>query len=244
MQISEYDFDVIKVFKAGFSRINGIKQPFVLAFLAYIIIAILLQTILGLFFPSTPENPSVINQQIVVILSYPALVPILVGIMMMAIENGRDSNKALELKEIFSYYAFAGTLSMASLLMYMITMFIPIMILLFPESIIALADGTLGSFAMIVVLFLLLAVVMYLSIAYIFTLPLIVDKGLGAWEAMELSRKAVSVRFGKITWIVTLLSIVAFGGVLSFGIGLIWAIPLFFVTMYGMLYNNIFEEEA
>lgn len=244
MHISEYDFDVMKVIKEGFRRIEGCKQPFIFAFIIYIIVAIIVQSILGIFFPSTPESPNIVNQQIVAILSYPVLIPLLTGIMMMAIKYGREEKDALEIKSIFDYYSLTGKLAFASLLMYLLTMFIPVMILLFPGVVLHSISAGEGGAPVLMIggLFILLFIVMYLSIAYIFTLPLIADKGLGAWEAMELSRKTVAKRWGKVAWVVTILSIGAIVGVLSFGIGLIWAVPLFFVTLYGLLYVMIFDE--
>ncbi len=242
MHISEYDFDVMKVIKEGFRRIEGIKQPFLIAFAIYLAVAIVVQMLLGLVFPSDPENPNIVNQQIVAILSYPVLIPLLTGIMMMAVKQGRGNKDALDVKSIFEYYPLAGKLSFASLLIYLLTMFLPMMIMLFPGVLLAGAGENAVPVLMIIAMFVLLFVVMYLSIAYIFTLPLIADKGLGVWEAMELSRKTVAKRWGKVALVVTILSLAAVVGVLTFGIGLIWAIPLFFVTLYGLLYVMIFDD--
>ena len=244
MHISEYDFDVIKLVKEGFRRIEGIKQPFLLAFAIYLIVAIVAQTLLGFVFPSNAEHPNVVNQQIVAILSYPILIPLLTGMMMMAIKHTREEKDALEVKSIFDYYYLAGKLAFASLLIYLLTMFIPVMIMLFPTVFLHLfgAWEDVVPLLMIGALFVFLFVVMYLSIAYIFTLPLIADKGLGVWEAMELSRKTVAKRWGKVALVVTILSIAAIIGIFSLGIGLIWAIPFFFVTLYGLLYVLIFDE--
>ena len=244
MEIPEYDFDAIKVVKEGFNRIEGIKQPFIVAFSVYIAIAIIVYFVLGLIFPSTTENPNILNQQIVGILSYPVLVPLLAGIMMMAINHHKDVPDALNIKNIFNYYHLTGTLAFASLLIYLMTMFVPLMIMLFPTiflNFIGVGQGT-ALILMFIGMFIFLLFIMYLSIVYIFTLPLIVDKGLSAWEAMELSRKTAHVRWGKIGLVITLLSLGVIAGILSFGIILIWAIPLFFVTMYGMLYVRIFDE--
>jgi hypothetical protein len=246
MEIPEYDFDAIKLVKEGFKRIEGVKQPFIMAFSIYVAIAIILYFILGLIFPSSSENPNIINQQIVGILSYPVLVPLLVGIMMMAINHHRNVPDALNIKNIFNYYHLAGTLAFASLLIYLMTMFIPLMIMLFPTLFLNLIGESQGAvpILMIIGMFIFLFFIMYLSIVYIFTLPLIADKGLSAWEAMELSRRTAHIRWAKIGLVITLLSIVAIAGILSFGIILIWAIPLFFVTIYGILYVRIFDEEV
>jgi len=81
----------------------------------------------------------------------------------------------------------------------------------------------------------------YLSIAYVFALPLIADKGLDVWEAMELSRKAVTKNWFKVFGLMLLLGLIFGLGALTLGIGLIWAIPLMFVTLYGLLYPLIFD---
>jgi len=81
----------------------------------------------------------------------------------------------------------------------------------------------------------------YLSIAYVFTLPLIADKNMTVWEAMEFSRKSVTKHWFKVFGLLFLLSLMMAVGTLALGIGLIWAIPLMFVTLYGLLYPLIFD---
>jgi uncharacterized membrane protein len=215
MYISEYDFDVMKVIKEGFRRIEGVKQPFILAFSLYITVAIVTQLVLGIFFPSPPPpaEPNLLNQQIISILSYPILMPIMTGIIMMAVKYARE--EPVEVKSIFDYYHIVGHLALASILIYIMTL-IGFLLLIIPG--------------------------IYLSVAYVFTLPIIADKGLGVWEAMELSRKTVTKQWFKIAGVMGILSILSILGFLTLGIGLIWAIPLFFVTLYGLLYPMIFDE--
>jgi len=212
MQISEYDFDVMEVIKEGFRRIEGVKQPFVLAFLIYVAAALVTQTVLGFVFPSTAEDPNLVNQQIVGILSYPVLMPLMAGIIMMAVKYARE--EPVEPRSIFEYYGMTGQLALAGILMYIITV-IGFVLLILPG--------------------------IYLSVAYVFTIPLMVDKGLGVWEAMELSRKTVTKQWFKIAAVMAILSILFVLGFLALGIGLIWAIPLFFVTLYSLLYPMIFD---
>jgi uncharacterized membrane protein len=213
MQISEYDFDVMKVIKEGLKRIEGVKQSFVLASLIYIVIAIVIHTGLSLLFPSSVEDPNLVNQQIVGILSYPVLMPLMAGIIMMAIKHTKE--EPVEPKSIFDYYDKMGHLALAGLLVYVMTI-LGFLLLILPG--------------------------IYLSVAYVFTIPLIADKGLGVWDAMELSRKTVGKQWFKVASVMGILSVLCLVGFLLFGIGLIWAIPLFFVTMYGLLYVMIFDE--
>lgn len=214
-QVPEYDFDIIEIIKVGFNSINGVKGIFMAAFVIYVAIAIVMQIMLGIVFPSPPQpaEPNYLNQQIVTILSYPILMPLIAGIIMLAIKYSRD--ESIEFKSIFNYYHLTGKLSLAAIMIYIMTI-IGFILLILPG--------------------------IYLSIAYIFTLPLIVDKGMDVWEAMELSRKTVTKHWFKVFGLMFILSIAMVLGTLAFGIGLIWAVPLMFVTMYGLLYPLIFDE--
>ena len=100
--IPEYDFDIIEVIKEGFRRIEGVKGTFVAAFALYIFAAIILQIVLGYFFPSppAPAEPNYLNQQIVTILSYPVLMPLMAGIIMLAINHSRGEEIELSLIHI------------------------------------------------------------------------------------------------------------------------------------------------
>lgn len=215
--IPEYDFDVIETIKVGFKSIEGVKSIFLAVFFTYVAIAIAVQLILGTIFPSPPPpaDPNYLNQLIVTILSYPVLMPLMTGIMMLAIKYARDEQ--LEFKSMFEYYHLTGKLALAAILIYVMSL-IGFMLLILPG--------------------------VYLSIAYVFTLPLIADKGMEVWEAMELSRKTVTKHWFKVFFVMLLLSIIMGLGLLAFGIGLIWAVPLMFVTLYGLLYPLIFDELA
>jgi hypothetical protein len=214
-KIPEYDFDIIEIIKVGFNSINGVKGTFIAAFAVYVVVAVVVQIILGIFFPSPPPpaEPNYLNQQIITILSYPVLMPLIVGIIMLAINYSRD--EPIEFKSIFNYYHLTGKLAFAAILIYIMTI-LGFILLVLPG--------------------------IYLSIAYIFTLPLIADKGMDVWEAMELSRKTVTKHWFKVFGLMFLLSILMGLGALAFGIGLIWAVPLMFVTLYGLLYPLIFDE--
>jgi len=80
----------------------------------------------------------------------------------------------------------------------------------------------------------------YLVVAYGFALPLKVERGLGIWESLETSRKAVTTAWWKVAGLFLVVGLaVAIGGLLSLGIGLIWLIP--FGTMaLGVTYREIF----
>jgi uncharacterized membrane protein len=80
----------------------------------------------------------------------------------------------------------------------------------------------------------------YLAVAYGFALPLKAERGLGIWESLETSRRAVTNAWWKVagTFLVVGLAI-AVGGALTLGIGLIWLIP-FGMMVVGVVYREIF----
>ena len=211
--IRDYDFDTIEMVKAGWERIRDVKIPFIAAFVIYIVASIVLQKVLGLFFPPVAdEMTTLLNQQIIGILSYPVLTPMIAGIIMMAIEHYRG--KDVDFKSVFHYFHLTGKLALAGILIYTFTL--------------------LGF-----LLFILPGI--YASVAYTFTIPLIVDKNMDVWEAMELSRKTVTKHWFKVAGLMGLLSVIIFMSAIPLGIGLIWTIPLMFVTLYGLAYPLMFE---
>ena len=83
----------------------------------------------------------------------------------------------------------------------------------------------------------------YLSFAYMFSLPLMVEKNLGVWAALEVSRKAVTRIWFRATGFLLLIMLLITLGMIPLGIPLIWIVP--WVTLaYAMLYFKLFGAEA
>jgi predicted Ser/Thr protein kinase len=79
----------------------------------------------------------------------------------------------------------------------------------------------------------------YLLVAWVFTLPLVIDKGLDFWSAMELSRKVVTKHWWKFLGMGIVMLLLFFAGLLAFFIGMFVMIPLILVTtMYA--YEDVF----
>ena len=229
--IRDYDFDIIEMIKAGWARMEGVKGQFFAGLAIYIAVAIVLQLLLGLVFPQgTQLEPNYLNQQIVGILSYPVLMPIMAGIMMMAIHHGRGEE--IDFKSIFNYYHLTGKLALAGILIYIMTMIGFLFFIFIP----------INSFTMIGVV-LVLIFSMYVSVAYAFTIPLIVDKNMDVWAAMEHSRKTVTKHWFKVAGLMGLLTVAMAISAIPLGVGLIWTIPLMFITMYGLAYPIMFEGD-
>ena len=80
---------------------------------------------------------------------------------------------------------------------------------------------------------------LYLAIAYMLAIPLVVERGLSPWQALEASRKAISQHWFKVFGLFLLLGLITGISAIPLGIGLVWTIPLFTIAI-GVLYRTIF----
>ena len=140
--------------------------------------------------------------------------PMSIAIMIMGIRHAQS--KSVSAGEIFRHFRTMGTLLLAYIIMTILIM-IGFLLLIIPG--------------------------IYLVYAYMFAMPLIVEKKMGAWHALETSRKAVTkvwFRFFGFFWLLMMINIIA---MIPLGLGWIWTIP-WSVLAYAMVYIKIFGAEA
>jgi len=91
-----------------------------------------------------------------------------------------------------------------------------------PLFLVSLVSGVL-----IVIGFILLIIPgIYLSVAYTFALPLVLEKKMNFWDAMELSRKLISKNWFSFFGFAIVLALINIVGALLLGVGLLVTIPL------------------
>jgi len=105
----------------------------------------------------------------------------------------------------------------------------------------------LGVYVLMMILIVLgfLALVLpgiYLSIAYLFAIPLALEKDMSIWQALETSRKVVTKRWWSMFGLGLVLGLLSIAGVVTLLIGFIWIAPLA-VIAYGIAYRNMFGLE-
>ncbi len=103
----------------------------------------------------------------------------------------------------------------------------------------ALLAGLLATVLMYLGLLLLIIPGIYLGVAYYMTLPLLGDRNLSAWQALEASRKAVSKQWFAVAGLFFVVGLIAMVSMLPLGIGLIWTAP-WAVAVMGVLYKRIY----
>lgn len=139
--------------------------------------------------------------------------PISAGIMLIGVS--RASGEEVRPRQIFDYYDKVWPLMLAYIVM---------VVLVLAGLVLLVIPG------------------IYLSVAYFFALPLVADKGLSFWQALETSRKAVTkhwFRMFGLMWLLVILNGLA--AVLTLGIGLIWTLPWSICAM-GVVYRQLFES--
>ena len=83
----------------------------------------------------------------------------------------------------------------------------------------------------------------YLGVGYVFAIPLVIDKKMDFWPAMELSRRVVHKHWWSIFALVIVLALVACAGFLACGIGALITIPLASAAFL-YVYEDLFGVRA
>ncbi|MGV8783449.1 hypothetical protein ACV35H_32385, partial [Pseudomonas aeruginosa] len=79
---------------------------------------------------------------------------------------------------------------------------------------------------------------LYLSVAHMLALPLVAERGLTPWQALQTARTAISRHCLKVSGLLLVPSLLMLVTMIPLFIGLIWTGPLFVVSM-GILYRTI-----
>jgi hypothetical protein len=74
-------------------------------------------------------------------------------------------------------------------------------------------------------------VMLYLSVSWCFTFILVIDRGLGPWTAMEVSRRVVTSQWFRVFFVLLLGGILTLLGLFGLIIGIFFTLPLVFGTM-------------
>jgi uncharacterized membrane protein len=82
-------------------------------------------------------------------------------------------------------------------------------------------------------------VAIYLTICWAFALPLVVDKRMGFWDAMKLSRGMVRKHWWGVFGFMFVMGLISSAGIIACGVGMLFTAPLAFAAIV-YLYEDIF----
>lgn len=205
-----YNFGVDSLINQAWQRVKGSKGVFFAALLTLAGAALALQFILHLGLKLSGLGDDEALTKALNNLVSTLLSPLSAGLIMMGVQRAAD--QSIRFSDLFKHLGKA----------------VPIILTSFFMS------------AMIALGFLLLILPgIYLTIAYLLAIPLVIERGLSPWQAMEASRKAISQHWFKVFgWLITL-GLIILVSALPLGIGLIWSLPMTFISS-GILYRIIF----
>ncbi|OWP49378.1 hypothetical protein [Pseudomonas nitroreducens] len=212
-----YDFSIESLIKDAWQRVNGTKGPIIVGFIIYMVIvqaiSFVLGMVLGLGYVASGSEAGfgmAILQLVVGILAAAVGYPFLAGINMLGIRRAAD--QPISFNEMFSHFGLFVPLFITGLAMTLLV-YLGVLFLLLPG--------------------------IYLSVAYILAIPLVVERKLSPWQALEVSRKAITQHWFKVFGMFLVLGVILIVSAIPLGIGLIWTLPLSIIAI-GVLYRTIF----
>jgi hypothetical protein len=153
------------------------------------------------------------TQLVVTLLSCALSFPLLAGILTVAIRRAAD--QPVSFGDLFTHFDRLGALFLTATLMMLLT-YLGFLLFVIPG--------------------------LYLSIAWLLAIPLVAERGLSPWRALETSRRAISQHWFKVFGLYSLICLLLAIGTLPLGIGLIWTLPLAALA-FGVLYRTIFGAQ-
>tara|TARA_R110001592_G_scaffold363396_2_gene687692 strand:- start:113163 stop:113939 length:777 start_codon:yes stop_codon:yes gene_type:complete len=217
-----YPLSLSEVVKEAWGRVAGNKGALWIGAAIYIAVHFVIALVLGLFLggdapvptPDAGVQISTPGENLAEILATVLTLPLGVGLMFLGVAVA--SGRQAIPTSLFSWYDRFLKLALTWILM-------TIMVLI----------GTL----------LLVLPGIYLAVSYQLALPLVADKGLGPWEALETSRKTVTHKWFTFFGLGLVGGLAATGSVLLLGIPLIWVLPTCLIGI-GIMYRNAIGVEA
>ncbi len=210
-----YDFGIGALIGEAWAKVKGTKGIIIGGFLVFYVVLLaatfILGGIVGVFGALSDNLVAVVVGEVLVSLLASALAyPFMAGINMVGIRRAAD--QPISFNEIFSHFGRTVPLIITAVVM-MLLIYLGMLLLLLPG--------------------------IYLAVAYLLAIPLVVERGLSPWQALEASRKAISQHWFKVFGLFLLLGVIVILSAIPLGIGLVWSIPLMVVAM-GVLYRTIF----
>lgn len=215
----EYEFSIGNVLSEAWEKTSGAKWTIHLAFIYYFLVMMGLSIGIGILIVALTETIQgdagmVISQVLSQVVINLVSLPLTMGIVLIAIR--RSVGAPINAGTVFS--CFSKTMQLFATLVLMSLMI------------------TIG--------FVLLVIPgIYLAVAYYMAMPLVVEKGLSPWQAMEVSRKTITRRWFSVFGLFIILGIIFTVSLIPLGLGAIWTLPMMMIA-YGILYRNMFGVEA
>ena len=215
-----YQLTISDVVKEAWEKVSGNKSALWIGLAIYIVAQVAISFVLWLFIggdapvPDAAAHASTPGENLADTLANLLTLPLGVGLMLLGVAVA--SGREANPTSVFSWYDKFLKLVLTWILM-------AILVLI----------GTL----------LLVLPGIYLAVSYQLALPLVADKGLGPWEAMETSRKIVSKKWFTFFGLGLVAGLATAVSVLLLAIPLIWVLPACLIGI-GIIYRDAIGVES
>ncbi len=218
----QYALAVGDVVREAWGRVSGNKGTLWIGMLIYLGVSFIIGLVLGLLLGGDAPPPSTEvalqmptpGASLADLLTTLLTLPLTVGLILLGVSIACGGSPAPT--SLFSWYDRLLKLVLTYLLMSVLIM-VGFLLLVLPG--------------------------IYLAVSYQLALPLVADKGLGIWEALETSRKTVTHRWFTFFGLNLVGGLAIAGSLLLLGIPLIWILPAFLIG-FGIMYRNALGVES
>jgi len=215
----EYSVELADILSEAWQKTKGAKRYIlgagILMYVIVMVVVAILTTVVMVASGADPESGSgmgaaMLIQFIIQFGVMALMLPFTAGIFVMCLKQVQGQQP--EFGDLFSCFNKTGKLILTMILMY-IMLFIGYLLFVIPG--------------------------IYLNFAYMLAIPLIVDRDMGPWEALETSRKAITKHWLSCFLFFIVLTIIMVVSMIPLGLGLIWTVPLMAIAM-AVLYREVF----
>ena len=214
-----FEINMLQTMGEAWRELKGFKLKCWIAILLYLAVFIVLGIAFGVVAGIVAQSGG--DQSVLVVLNivFQILItavglPMSLAVLVMAMRHA--NGKSVSAGEIFRHFGAVLWLLLAYILM-TILIFLGYALLVIPG--------------------------IYLTLAYMYAMPLIVEKKMGIWQALETSRRAITRVWFRFFGLMLLVGLINLAGMAALLVGLFWTIPWTILTM-AMVYQTIFGIEA
>lgn len=214
--VGNYEFRPTEVISQAWANLKGMKTTYWLACIVYAVIygviGGLISFAMGSMVDSVTGEFSVVGLLGQIVLTL-AMGPLAAGLYMIPIKYSVGAK--IEVGELFKHFDKTLPLFLMTALLYL-TVALGLILLVIPG--------------------------VYLLVSYAFAFPLMIEKNMGPWEALNTSRKAVTHKWFSMAGFYLLIILIVLIGFVALFIGVLWAIPLVGLAS-AVAYRDIFGVE-
>ncbi len=215
----DFEVNMLETLGEAWRGMKGFKLKCHIALVIYLLVylgAVMLSipVVMGLAMSGADQQTAALIGSLVQMVAVVATMPMVVAIFIMGMRHA--AGKSVSAGSVFNYFSSLPSIFLCYILQ-TVLITIGFLLLILPG--------------------------IYLAIAYMYAMPLVAEKRLGAWRAMEVSRRALTRVWFHFFGLILLISLINALGVLTLGIAMIWTIPWSMLAI-SMVYMKIFGVEA